>query len=327
MFNVGDSKNAFPSKLTLIVRWAPLLVPPLLWAGNFVVGRAVRNDVPPMTLAFVRHLVALICLLPVCMGPLRRDLARYWQYRWHVVRTALTGLAGFNLFIYAGLQSTVASNALLLNSTIPVLIVLLGAIFYGHRLSLMQGAGMAVSCLGVVLIILHGDMKSLLSLHFSHGDLLVFLGMVSFAFYSLWLRSIPADMNRVGLLGAQLVVCVAALLPFYGWEMLSGQVATWNVSTMYAVLYIAIFASLGATFLYMAGVSRIGTARAGLFIHLIPIYGAMLSTLFLGEEIHLYHAGGLAAILAGLAIYNWEQIRASSSKPTTGTDAMSRSQQ
>jgi drug/metabolite transporter (DMT)-like permease len=243
-------------------------------------------------------------LLPFAWRALRQEVGRYWSLRWQIVGTALTGLAGFNLLIYLGLHSTTASNALLLNSMIPVLIALFGAVFYGQRLSRHQGAGVALSCVGVLVIISHGRLGDLLGLQFSGGDLIVFIGMVCFALYSLWLRAFPKDMNRVGLLAAQLIVAVVALFPGFVWECLMGHTAVWTRSSLVGVGYVAIAASLLATFLYMAGVRRVGPSRAGLFIHLIPVYGAGLSSLLLGETIHVYHAVGLAAILAGIFFSN-----------------------
>jgi drug/metabolite transporter (DMT)-like permease len=284
--------------------WVLLALPPLLWAGNFVVGRALRTNVPPMTLAFVRHLIALICLSPFAWRAIRRDAQRFWHLRWQLVRTALTGLAGFNLFVYAGLHSTTASNALLLNSIIPVLIVLLGGLIYRQRFTGNQVAGMALSCAGVLIIILHGEVSRLIALQFSAGDGIVFLGMVCFALYSLWLRALPHDLNPAGLLGAQLLIAVLVLFPCFVWEYNMGHRAAWTPSSVLGISYVALVASLLATFLYMSGVTRVGPSGAGLFIHLIPVYGALLSSLFLGETIHVYHLAGLTVILTGLICSN-----------------------
>jgi drug/metabolite transporter (DMT)-like permease len=289
--------------------WVVLALPPLLWAGNFVVGRALRTDVPPMTLAFVRHLIALVCLSPFAWPAIRRDAQRYWDLRWRLIRTALTGLAGFNLLVYVGLHSTTASNALLLNSIIPVLIVLFGGFIYKQRFTGNQVIGMALSCAGVLIIILHGDVSRLIALQFSAGDGMVFLGMVCFALYSLWLRALPDDLNPVGLLGAQLLIAVLVLFPCFIWEYRTGHRAVWTHSSLLGICYVALVASLLATFLYMAGVARVGPSRAGLFIHLIPVYGALLSALLLGETIHVYRVVGLAVILGGLVCSNREPTR------------------
>ncbi|MBN3858594.1 DMT family transporter [Paraburkholderia sp. Ac-20340] len=289
--------------------WVALALPPLLWAGNFVVGRALRTDVPPMTLAFVRHLIALVCLSPFAWPAIRRDARRYWHLRWQLVRTALTGLAGFNLLVYAGLHSTTASNALLLNSIIPVLIVLFGGLIYKQRFTGNQVVGMALSCTGVLVIILHGELSRLIALQFSAGDAIVFLGMVCFALYSLWLRALPDDLNPAGLLGAQLLIAVLFLFPCFMWEYCAGHRAVWTHSSLLGICYVALVASLLATFLYMAGVARVGPSRAGLFIHLIPVYGALLSSLLLGETIRIYHFVGFTVILAGLVFSNLESRR------------------
>jgi drug/metabolite transporter (DMT)-like permease len=295
--------------LRAIGPWVLLAFPPLLWAGNFVVGRALRGDVPPMTLAFVRQLIALVCLLPFAWSTIRRDVRRYWRQRWLLVRTAVTGLAGFNLFVYAGLHFTTASNALLLNSMIPVLIVLFGGLIYKQRFTGNQAVGMALSCAGILTIILQGDLARLVTLQFSMGDLIVFVGMGCFALYSLWLRGLPDDLNPIAVLTLQLAIAAIVLLPGFTWEYATGHRAVWTHSSLLGMLYIALAASLLATLFYMVGVARVGPSRAGLFIHLIPVYGAFLSSLLLGEAIHAYHVAGLAAILIGLGCANLDLTR------------------
>src|SRR5262249_46351755 len=163
--------------------WFVLVLPPLLWAGNFAVGRAARDVVPPMMLAFARHFIALVLLLPFAWPMMRRDIKRYWECRWRLVAVSLTGMVAFNLLVYSGLHSTAASNAQLLNSSIPVLIVLLSGLFFRQRLSVAQAFGLALACAGVLTIVLHGDLARLVALQFSGGDLIVFAAMVSFALF------------------------------------------------------------------------------------------------------------------------------------------------
>jgi drug/metabolite transporter (DMT)-like permease len=214
-------------------------------------------------------------------------------------------MVAFNLLVYLGLHSTTASNAQLMNSTIPVLIVALGAVLYGQRLSTAQIVGLLLSCAGVLTIILHGDLARLLALQLSQGDLMVLGGMVSFALFSVSLRAFPADMDRLGLLGAQLAIAVVVLLPFLLWEYIGGGArAIWNSAALAAMLYVGIAASLLANLLYMFGIARVGPARAGMFIHLVPLYGAIMSIQLLGESLHIYHAIGMAAIMAGLVCSN-----------------------
>jgi drug/metabolite transporter (DMT)-like permease len=289
---------------THLLGWIVLILPPLFWAGNFVVGRAARGEVPPMMLAFARHLVALAFLLPFGWATMRRDMKRHWEHRWQIVRVSLAGMVAFNLLVYLGLHSTTASNAQLMNSTIPVLIALLGAVLHKQRLTITQIFGLLLSCAGVLTIILDGDFARLLVLRLSHGDLMVIGAMVCFALFSVWLRAFPADMDRLGLLGAQLTVAVVVLFPLLVWEYIGGARATWNFAAVAAMLYVGIAASLLANLLYMFGIARVGPARAGMFIHLVPLYGASMSIALLGESLEIYHAIGMAAIMIGLACSN-----------------------
>lgn len=284
--------------------WVMLALPPLFWAGNFIVGRAMRDTVPPMALSFYRWLIALVCLLPFAWPAFKRDARHYWRVRWTLLGVSLTGVAAFNVLVYIGLQSTSAANGMLLNSFIPLLIAALGALLYHERLTLGQWSGMLLSLCGVIIIVSHGSWQALVSLSVARGDLIVFIATVCWAFYTLWLRQIPAAIDRRGLMLAQILIGLVALLPLYVWEWLQGNVAAWNMHSLLAVGYVGIFPSVVAFMLYGAGVMRVGAARAGLFIHLIPLFGALLSVVVLREALHLYQLVGMLAILSGVVWVN-----------------------
>lgn len=284
--------------------WVMLALPPLFWAGNFIVGRAMRDTVPPMALSFYRWLIALVCLLPFAWPAFKRDARHYWRVRWTLLGVSLTGVAAFNVLVYIGLQSTSAANGMLLNSFIPLLIAALGALLYRERLTLGQWSGMLLSLCGVIIIVSHGSWQALVSLSVARGDLIVFIATVCWAFYTLWLRQIPAAIDRRGLMLAQILIGLVALLPLYVWEWLQGNVAAWNMHSLLAVGYVGIFPSVVAFMLYGAGVMRVGAARAGLFIHLIPLFGALLSVVVLREALHLYQLVGMLAILSGVVWVN-----------------------
>lgn len=279
-----------------------LLLPPLFWAGNFIIGRAVRDTIPPMTLSLWRWVIAMIFILPFAWKYIKRDYRQYFMYRWLLVRLSLAGVVAFNSLVYLGLRDTTAGNALLLNSFIPVLIALFGAIFYGYRLQCLQNIGLLLSCAGVLVIITHGDWQRLTSLKFSSGDLIVFCAMVSFSLYTLWLRSIPPQIHRLGLMSAQIAVAFVFLIPLWGIEASQGISSHWSLPALFAVLYLGVFPSVLAYLFYNLCVSRFGAAQAGLCIHLIPVFGAILAVLFLNETFQLYHAAGMAAILGGIRL-------------------------
>ncbi|KAF7600700.1 MAG: EamA family transporter [Candidatus Dactylopiibacterium carminicum] len=283
---------------------AMLTLPPLFWAGNFIVGRAMRDTVPPLALSFDRWVIAFCCLSPFAWRAMLRDLPRYREFFWRLLGLAATGVAAFNVLVYFGLQSTSAANGMMLNSFIPLLIAGIGALFYRQRLTPAQIAGFIVSFFGVTLIVSHGDPRTLASQGLSQGDALVFIATVCWAFYTLWLRQIPAEIDRLGLMLAQIVIALVLLAPLLAWEMASGRHVVWGTNSLLAIAYVGVFPSVLAFVLYGAGVMRVGAARAGLFIHLLPVFGTLLSVTLLREPLHGYQLFGMGAILAGVAWAN-----------------------
>jgi len=287
---------------TSLLGFLLLIPPPLFWAGNFIVGRAMRGDVPPLTLGFWRWVIAFLFILPFALPHMRRQWPLYWQYRWHLLRVTIAGVVSFNSLIYVGLQWTPASNGLLLNSFIPILIMLFGALFYNQGLQKRQVIGLLMSFSGVLTIIMHGDWSRLAALDFSYGDLIVFCAMVSWAFYTLWLRVIPPEINRIGLMAAQIGLAFVFITPLYFFELATGRFAVWNTESFMALAYLGVFPSVLAYLLYNIGVMKVGAARAGLFIHLIPVFGVALAVLFLGEIVQTYHIIGVSAIFLGIGM-------------------------
>ncbi|WP_406720895.1 MULTISPECIES: DMT family transporter [Thioclava] len=281
---------------------AVLALPPLFWAGNFIVARAARDLVPPLSLVWGRWLIALIVLAPFAARHVRRDWQSYWRYPWLVLGTSVTSVIAFNTLIYWGLHYTQATNGMLLNSTIPVLVMLIGALVFRQRLRLWQAAGLALSLVGVAVVIMGGDPQRLAQLAFNKGDLLIFAAMVAWAFYTLWLTRLPAEISRVGLLAVQIVIGLVVLTPFWLWDLSLGHQPVLVPQAAFAVLFVGIVPSLGAFLLYMQAVKLAGSGRASQAIHLIPLYGVILSTLFLGESLHLYHLAGFALILGGILL-------------------------
>ena len=294
----SEQKNAGQHWLNL----ALLMLPPLFWAGNFIVGRAVRGEIPPMTLSFFRWIVASLILLPFSWKMIRRDLPLYWRNRWLILGVSVAGITAFNSLIYLGLQSTSVTNGIILNSFIPLLIVLLGALFFGYSIHRLQVAGMLVSFTGVLVIVIRGDWSVLATLSFAHGDLIILSAMVCWALYTIWIKNMPADINRLGLLSVQMAVGLVFLLPFYGWELINKPAPVWNTHSLLSLAYVGLAPSVLAFLLYNACVARLGPERAGLSIHLMPVFGAALSVLLLGESIHIYHLAGALLIFSGIMV-------------------------
>lgn len=283
------------------------VIPPLFWAGNYIVGRAVRNDIPPVTLTFVRWLIALAIILPFAAPHLKRDYRKYLQHPLRIIAVSLSGIAAFSLLVYYGLHHTSGTNALLLNSCVPVLIMLFSCLFFKARLNHLQIISVFISCFGVLTIILKGDIRALFNLAFSSGDMLLLAAMACFAFYTLWLKKLPADINKMGLLGMQVIITLIAIAPLFFREFNSGAQVNWNRITIPGVIFLGVFPSFISYLLYGCCVEAVGAARAGLSIHLIPVFGVLLSVVFLGEHIQLFHVMGISIILSGVGLAHVKQ--------------------
>ncbi|MGP1717292.1 MAG: DMT family transporter [Methylophilus sp.] len=281
-----------------------LLLPPLLWAGNFIAGRAINAAVPPVTLSLIRWSIALLCLLPFALRPFLRDRVHYYTYRWHVFGTAITGVAAFNLLVYWGLHTTSATNGIILNSFIPFLVAIFGFLFYRQLLAPGQLIGLLVSLTGVLVVVSHGDLQVLLTLAFAEGDVIIFLAMVFWALYTLWVKEIPPTINRTGLMLCQVMIALVFLLPLYLWESQTTSVHLENPQTLWILAYIGIFPSVIALLAYSKAVTLVGSVRASVFIHAMPIFGSVLSTLLLHEAFHLYQLLGMLTIFTGIWLAN-----------------------
>ena len=289
-----------------------LLLPPLFWAGNFIVGRAFASDLGAITMSFYRWLFALCLLLPFAFKTVRRELPVIIENLPILTTLALLSVASFNVLLYLGLRDTEATNALLINSSIPVWIVLFGVLFFGDTLSARRGAGILVSLIGVAYLILSG-----LSDHLTvnPGDLWVISSSIGWALYSLTLRKKPSELSSLGFL-AYIVffgVCFNGVL--LSINPLNEPPIPLTFDTLYAVGYVAIFASLGAYVCWNYGVGQLGAQVAGQYIHLMPFYGVVLAYIFLNESLTSNHWISGALIAAGLFLALRQPQHAMASKP------------
>lgn len=277
----------------------------LFWAGNSVVGRAAADLVPPAALAFWRWALALALLLPVAWGALRRDLALLRAgWRMTVVLAAL-GVGAFNLLLYAALQHTTALNSLLVQSAQPALILLLGVFLFRDRTGVAQVAGVAVAVAGVVTIVAKGSPAVLASLDLNHGDALMLVAVGCWSLYSVLLRKRP-QVAPLSFLAATIALGLLMIAPFYAAELARGARIVPEAGAFAAIAYVGLFPSLIAYAFFNRGVELIGSAAAGQFLNLMPVFGALLAMAFLGERLAWYHGLGIALIAAGI----WLSTRA-----------------
>jgi drug/metabolite transporter (DMT)-like permease len=202
-----------------------------------------------------------------------------------------------------GLQYTTATNGVILNSSIPVMIIVLGWLVYRDTITRVQAFGVAVSLIGIAVIIGRGDPRTLLSLAFNKGDLIILFGMVFWAAYTVFLRMKPAEIPGLAMLACCGTVGVILLAPLAAAEIaFFGGHAEFTPATLAAMLYVGIFPSFVGYIFWNRGVAEVGPQVAGIFVHLMPAFGALLAWLFLGERIYQFHIVGIALILAGIAL-------------------------
>ncbi len=281
-----------------------LTLPPLLWAGNAVVGRLVHAWVPPMTLNLLRWAIALLILLPLAAWIFRPGSGLWAAWR----RFALLGLLGvglYNSLQYLALQSSSPINVTLVASSMPVWMLLVGWLFFGAKIGRRQLIGALSSIAGVLLVLCRGEWRRFLALHLVPGDVFMIAATIAFSFYS-WMLTrpkVPANIRGdwAAFLLAQIAFGVVWSGAFTAVEWTIGDPhIVWSWSLAAALLYIALGPAVIAYRCWGAGVERAGPTIAGFFNNLTPLFAATMSSAFLGELPHLYHAAAFALIVGGI---------------------------
>ena len=302
-----DPHTSRPTKIARLASrlydTAPLLlaVTALCWAGNQVLGRAVAGDIPPILLSFLRWTGATVLIWPFAWPHLRRDRATIRANWFYLAAFGAIGGGLFNTLQYIGLTHTTALNCLVLNSTAPIFIMMACFAIFRDRISVMQALGTAVSMIGVLAIVSRGDPAVLTTLTFNPGDLLILAAMATNSVYVAYLRRRPA-IHWLSFLFCLFAASSLFNLPWVLWEVASGARMTVTPFTLLAVTYVAIVPSILAYICFTRGVELIGGVRAGVFLHLVPVFGAALAIGLLGEPLGLYHVAALGLILAGVGL-------------------------
>ncbi len=275
----------------------------LCWAGNFVLGRAIHADIPPLTLTFWRWAGAGVVLAPVAVPLLarhRRDLFAIWPL---LAALAVTGICLFHVCVYTALQTTTATNAALMAATVPVIMPAFSWLVNREPLALRQAAGILVSLLGVTTIVLRGRPETVVGLEVNPGDLWLLFGAVPvWALYSVLLRRLPADLPRLAVLMAIILLGLVINAPLYAVEVWRLGTIPASTTNLLAIGYVAVFASVLAYLCWNRGVAEIGANTAGLFLHLMPVFATLLAIALLGESVEAYHVAGVVLIAAGIVL-------------------------
>ncbi|WP_417773254.1 DMT family transporter [Stappia sp.] len=283
--------------------YALLIVMPVFFSSNLVIGRAAISTVEPWTLAFLRWILAFAMLLPFALAGMRahrKTLQREWT------TLGIMGILGMWICgagVYFALNYTTASNATLIYTSSPVLILLLEWLFRGRRIGTREGLGILLAIAGVVLIVVKGSLATLLALELNAGDVLMALAAMAWAGYSVLLkRPAFAEVPTLSLFATLAAAGALTLLPFTVVEIAETGRFPVHADAWISILGLALGASVLAFSTFQYGVKVVGPSTTGLFMYLLPPYGVLMSVVFLGEELHLYHFAGFAFIMAGLIL-------------------------
>ncbi|MEM9715880.1 MAG: DMT family transporter [Pseudomonadota bacterium] len=296
--------SAVPARLnkTVLIAAALAVTAVLCWAGNFVLGRAIRAEVPPVGLAFWRWVLASLVLSPIALTASKEawvDARENWVA---VAALALFGAAMFQSFAYLGLARTEALNALLILTINPLTVMILAYFILGERVSSIQILGILISFLGAGYLICRGSWEVLTSLSLNTGDLWILAAVVAWGFYSISLKFKPSKVPGMLLIFLTAVGGVIILAPFYLFETLTMQAVQLSWPTVLAVGYTGIFASIVAFSAFNGAVARIGPTATSVFLHMMPVVGSILAVIFLGERFASYHWIGFPIVLSGVII-------------------------
>lgn len=281
-----------------------LLSATILWAGNAIAGRALVGSVSPITLTAVRWGAAALILLPFGWRIFKPD-SPLWKNKTRFLILGLFGVGSYNVLLYSALQTSSAINVTLIGASMPIWMLLIGAVFYQVKPRVFQMIGAVVSLLGVSVVLTRGDLSTLLSMQMVIGDLLIMLATFLWASYS-WMLSRPGSSSErewpwAGFLTAQIVIGLMWTGFFEGFEIASGHAyLDLNLWTGSLILFIAIGPSLIAYRCWGQGVNRAGPTVAAFFANFIPLFTALFSAAILGEPPGLFHAVAFALIVAGI---------------------------
>jgi len=278
-----------------------LSITALCWAGNAVVGKIAAGHVPPVTLSFLRWFFAFLIILVLSWRHLLQDWNAIRGKLGIMVLLSITGISAFNTMQYWSLEHTQAINTLLLQPTAPLFVAMWSLVLFGTRLTAAQAVGILLSLVGVLVIMLRGDLTSLKDINFNRGDLIFVLALLIFGLYSVLTVKRPA-IHPLSFVAFTFGCGAACLIPFFIGELQARPVMAIDAPNLLTLFYVAVFPSTVAYLCFNRGVALIGANRAAPFFHLVPVFGTVMSILFLGEHPQLFHFIGFALVLTGVFV-------------------------
>lgn len=293
----------------MTVAYLMLIACAMMWGSNHVVARGVNATVPFEALAFWRWLIAALLLFPVCFKHLGRDLHVMAQHKMSMFLIGFTGVFLFSVVIYLAAYNTTAVNTGLLNATTPVWVLIFAAVLTADKPKIGQWAGVLIAGAGTATIIAKGDVSVFARMDFVSGDVFATISAMVWAAYSMLLKRAP-KVHPLSLVFVSALIGLVFLTPLYIWSIVvDGEPFFTHLDPAWPDLLKIFYIAAGPAFLgylfWNKGVSIVGPANAGVFLYLMPVFASVLAIIFLGEELHLYHLGGISLIAFGI----WQATR------------------
>jgi|TARA_B100000959_G_scaffold78669_1_gene83492 drug/metabolite transporter (DMT)-like permease len=288
-----------------------LILTTIFWSGNFIVGKAASlYQIPPFSLNFYRWFFAGLILFPFTFKELIDKKKYILKNIGFFIILGILSITIFNSIVYYSLYYTQVISGVLMISTIPVWIIFIASILNIEKTNVFQIIGVSFSLVGVIFIITKADLNLIKNLNFNKGDLSMIVAMFAWAAYSALLKKKKYEISQLALLQVVIISGLIFLVPIYFIEMNLGHLIVLGQPFYLTLSYVVIFPGLLSFFFWIKGISIIGANRAGIFLHLMPIFGAIMAMIIFDEKFMYYHLLGAIFILAGITLSNKKTINA-----------------
>ena len=282
-----------------------LILTTLFWSGNFIVGKAASTyDIPPFSLNFYRWLFAGLILLPFTFKEILKKKNYIFNNIGFFIILGITSITIFNSTVYYSLYYMQVISGVLMISTIPVWIMFISSMLGIEKTNKFQVFGVILSLLGVLFIITKSDLNVIKNLAFNRGDLIMAIGMFAWALYSALLKKKKYEISQISLLEVVIITGLIFLIPVYFLEMNFGNQIVIGKPFILTLTYVVLFPGLASFFFWIKGISIIGANRAGVFLHLMPVFGSIMAIILFDEKFMYYHLLGAIFIIGGITLSN-----------------------
>ena len=273
----------------------------MAWGGNAIAGKLAVGHVSPFLLTSIRWVFACLILLPFALPYLKKDWPKIRENLLFLFILGIIGFSVFNNLMYLSLTYTTAINVAIEQAAMPVIVFILNYILFKTRVTSYQIIGFIITLLGVVVTVTRGNLLDLVNLALNTGDIIMVCAIMVYGTYSVYLKYKP-DIHVVSFLSVLAVAAMFGTIPFLGYEILTGTLQWPDTQGWGVIAYAAIFPSIVSQLFWVMGLDKLGSNRGGLFINLVPIFGAIFAVVLLGEAFQFYHALGLILVLGGITL-------------------------